>query len=138
MPGKPMTISVMLAVRDAQAASVWYQRALGATVLWDLGSVVGLEILGAPFFLGEPEANGWETPSTLGLTTTRVQIFCDRPEQVWARAVASGANGADGAGHPIQEHHMPWGVHRQGGFVDPYGHIWFVGDRTPLSEHDHE
>lgn len=138
MPNKPITVSVMLAVGDAQAASAWYQRALGARVLWDLGSVVGLEILGAPFFLGEPEANGWETPTKLGLTTTRIQIFCDDPDQVWARAVESGANGAEGAGHPIQEHQMPWGVHRQGGFVDPHGHVWFVGDHTPLSEHGHE
>lgn len=138
MLNKAITVSVMLAVGDAQAASDWYQRALGATVLWNLGSVVGLNILGAPFFLGEPEANGWETPTKLGMTTTRVQIFCDNPEQVWTRAVESGANGTSGAGHPIQEHHMPWGVHRQGGVVDPYGHIWFIGDQTPLSEHGHK
>ncbi len=30
-------------------------------------------------------------------------------------------------------HQMPWGVHRQGGFLDPFGHIWFVGDRSPLN-----
>jgi hypothetical protein len=52
-------ISLMLAVPDAQAASAWHQRALGATKLWDLGSVVGMEIDGA-FFPGEPEHNGWE------------------------------------------------------------------------------
>jgi PhnB protein len=125
----------MLAVPDAQAARMWYQRALGATILWDLGSVVGLEIQGARFFLGEPKANGWETPTKLGLTTTRIQIFCDDPEQVIGRAVEAGANGSEGAGHPIQEHKMPWGVHRQGGFVDPFGHIWFVGDCSPLEEH---
>ena len=36
--------------------------ALGATVLWSLGSVAGLEIAGAPFFLGEPANNGWAHP----------------------------------------------------------------------------
>jgi len=46
-------ISLMMAVEDAPAASAWYQRALGASVLWSLGSVVGLEIEGAPFFLHE-------------------------------------------------------------------------------------
>jgi hypothetical protein len=30
----------MLAVADAQAALSWYKRALGATELWNLGSVV--------------------------------------------------------------------------------------------------
>jgi len=43
-------ISVMLAVADTPTAVEWYKRALGATVLWSLGSVAGLEIAGAPFF----------------------------------------------------------------------------------------
>jgi PhnB protein len=30
---------------------------------------------------------------------------------------------------------MPWGPHRQGGFSDPFGHIWFVGDRSPLGRY---
>ena len=137
MPNTSIALSVMVAVPDAQDAKTWYQRAFGATVLWDLGSVVGLEIQGAPFFLGEPEANGWETPSKLGLPTARIQIFCDDPDRVMARAVEAGANASTGAGHAIQEHHMPWGVHRQGGLIDPYGHIWFVGDRTPLVAHEH-
>jgi hypothetical protein len=46
-------ISVMLAVADTPSAVAWYKRALGATELWSLGSVGGLEIAGAPFFLGE-------------------------------------------------------------------------------------
>jgi len=29
-------ISLMMAVEDAQAASAWYQQALGASVLWSL------------------------------------------------------------------------------------------------------
>jgi len=32
---------------------------------------------------------------------------------------------------------MPWGPHRQGGFVD-VGHVWFVGDRSPLARHPRE
>ena len=53
-------ISVMLAVADTPTAVEWYKRALDATELWSLGSVAGLEIAGAPFFLGEPADNGWE------------------------------------------------------------------------------
>ena len=45
-------ISVMLAVADARAAVAWYKQALGATQLWSLGSVAGMEIAGAPFFVG--------------------------------------------------------------------------------------
>jgi uncharacterized glyoxalase superfamily protein PhnB len=30
---------------------------------------------------------------------------------------------------------MPWGKHRQGGFFDPFGHLWLVGDTSPLDRH---
>ena len=60
-----LALSVMLAVPDTPAAVAWYQRALGATLLWDLGGVAGLEIAGAPFFLGEPANNG-KVPQSLG------------------------------------------------------------------------
>jgi len=33
---------------------------------------------------------------------------------------------------PVRDHDTPWGVHRQGGFRDPFGHVWLVGDHTPL------
>jgi uncharacterized glyoxalase superfamily protein PhnB len=119
----------MLAVPDAQAACAWYKRALGATELWNLGSVVGMEIDGAPIFVGEPEQNGWETPQKLGLPSCRVEVFCDNPDAFIARAVETGANGAV---DPIRIHQMPWGPHRQGAFIDPFGHKWLVGDASPL------
>jgi uncharacterized glyoxalase superfamily protein PhnB len=121
-------ISAMLAVEDAQAASAWYQQALGATQLWSLGSVVGLEIAGAPFFLHEPTASGFDSPAALGRTTARVEVFTDDPDSFVARAVAAGADGND----EIIDHQVPWGIHRQGGFRNPYGHIWLVGDESPL------
>ncbi len=126
-------ISVMLAVPDAGAAARWYARAVGATELWNLGSVVGLTVAGAPFFLGQPEGNGWDTPATLGSRTVRVEVFVDDPDAFIERAVAAGA---DGSIDPIQDHQMPWGTHRQGGFIDPFGHLWLVGDRSPLTTHD--
>ena len=46
-------ISLMLAVQSAPDAADWYKRALGARELWSLGSVVGLEVDGAAFFLHE-------------------------------------------------------------------------------------
>jgi PhnB protein len=88
-------ISAMLAVEDAQAASAWIQQALGATQLWSLGSVVGLEIAGAPFFLHEPTASGFDSPAALGRTTARVKVFTDDPDSFVARAVAAGADGND-------------------------------------------
>jgi uncharacterized glyoxalase superfamily protein PhnB len=122
-------ISLMLAVPDAQAALAWYQRALGAREIWNLGSVVGMEIDSAPIFLGEPERNGWETPERLGAPSCRVEVFCDDPDSFIDRAVAAGATSAR---ERVRVHEMPWGPHRQGGFVDPFGHKWLVGDRSPL------
>ena len=119
----------MLAVPDAPKAVEWYQRALGAKLLWSLGSVAGLEIEGAPFFVGQPEKNGWSSPQEAGTTTLRVELFCDDPDAVIQRALEAGATGSL---DNIRNHQMPWGVHRQGGFIDPFGHIWFVGDRSPL------
>jgi len=124
-----LVISVMLAVTDAPAACAWYKEALGATELWNLGSVIGLEIAGAAFFLGQPEINGWEIPTKLGVTTTRIEVFCNDPDTFIARAVQAGANGSF---DKIKNHEAPWGIHRQGGFIDPFGHIWLVGDKSPL------
>ena len=133
-PARPPVISVMLAVPDAPAALEWYTRALGAKLLWTLGSVAGLEIEGSPFFLGQPERNGWETPQALGMPTCRVEVFCDDPDEFVARALMEGASSRHNrkTSDPVRDNQMPWGTHRQGGFTDPFGHIWLVGDRSPL------
>jgi len=127
----PPVISVMLIVPDADAAVTWYKTALGAAELWNLGGVAGLEISGAPFFLHEVNpGNATETsPGPAGVTSTRIEVFADDPDSVIARAVAAGAT----AGAEIEDHRVPWGTHRQGGFTDPFGHRWSVGDRSPLS-----
>lgn len=125
-----LAISIMLAVEDTAKAIAWYKQALGATELWNLGGVAGLEINGAPFFLGEPANNGWESPTKLGITTTRIEVFCDDPDLFITQAVQAGANGSL---DQIKNHEAPWGVHRQGGFIDPFGHIWLVGDKSPLN-----
>lgn len=124
-----LVVSVMLAVEDASAAVNWYKKALGATELWNIGAVVGMEIEGAPFFLSEPENNGWEAPTKLGITSARVEIFCDNPDTLITRALEAGAKGSL---DDLKDHQASWGIHRQGHFVDPFGHIWFVGDKSPL------
>jgi len=118
----------MLAVPDTPAAVDWYTKALGARLLWSMGSVAGLEIDGAPFFLHEPVKDRFASPKEIGATTVRVEVFVDKPDQVIARAVAAGATGDE-----IKDYTVPWGAHRQGGFTDPFGHIWLVGDKSPLN-----
>lgn len=126
-------VSVMLAVAEAAEASSWYQRALGATELWSLGSVVGLQIEGAPFFLHEPTDSGFVSPAAQGQTTARVEVFLEDPDTFVRGAVDAGA---DGSTEEVRDHEVPWGIHRQGGFRDPFGHVWLVGDRSPLQHHD--
>ncbi len=121
------TVSVMLAVPDTPIAIDWYEKALGARVLWSLGSVAGLEIDGAPFFLHQPVKGGFESPNVIGITTARVELFVDDPDPVITRAVQAGATGGD-----VRDYAAPWGTHRQGSFTDPFGHVWHVGDRSPL------
>ena len=127
------SISVMLIVPDAAAAIAWYTRALDARVLWDLGGVAGLEVAGAPFFLHEVNSrNPAETdPREAGTTSTRIELFVEDPDAVLERALAAGAT----PGSTVEDHETPWGIHRQGGFKDPFGHNWSVGDRSPLSPH---
>lgn len=127
-----LEISVMLAVEDAATAAKWYKKTLGATELWNLGSVIGLEIGGAAFFLGEPAKNGWNTPTALGMPSVRVEVFCVDPDTFIAKAIEGGAKGS--MDH-IENHQMPWGTHRQGSFVDPFGYKWLVGDRSPLKHY---
>ena len=59
-------------------------------------------------------------------------MFCDDPDGMIARALEAGAKGSL---DDIKDHQTLWGIHRQGGFVDPFGHIWLVGDRSPLSRY---
>ena len=123
-------ISVMLIVPDGGAAVSWYREALGADVLWDLGGVAGLEVAGAPFFLHEanPDNPTENSPDRVGQTSVRVEVFVDDPDAFIERAVAAGAR----QGSPVTAHELPWGTHRQGGFHDPFGHRWSVGDTSPL------
>jgi hypothetical protein len=65
----------------------------------------------------------------IGTTTVRVEVFADDPDTYVERAIAAGA---DGALDPMRDHQTPWGTHRQGGFHDPFGHVWLVGDKSPL------
>jgi PhnB protein len=67
------------------------------------------------------------SPNELGTRTARVELFVDDPDEVIARAIKAGATGGG-----INNHERPWGIHRQGGFIDPFGHNWLVGDKSPL------
>jgi len=125
------TISVMLIVPDATAALAWYKEALGATVLWDLNGVAALSVAGAAFFVHavNPANPAERSPAEVGATSTRIELLVGDPDAFLDRAIAAGAS----IRSAMQDHEAPWGSHRQGGFTDPFGHAWSVGDTTPLT-----
>jgi uncharacterized glyoxalase superfamily protein PhnB len=129
-PGQPAVVTVMLIVPDGAAAVGWYTGALGAELMWDLGGVAALRLQGAPFLLHEavPGKQQEVSPAEAHLTTTRIEVFVDAPEDLVERAATAGASGVT----PVTDHDAPSGIHRQGGFTDPFGHRWSVGDRSPL------
>jgi uncharacterized glyoxalase superfamily protein PhnB len=120
----------MLIVSNASAAASWYKTALGAAELRNLGGVAGLHLDGAPFFLHEavPGKTSEPSPTQVGLTTTRIELFVDDPDGFIDRAARYEATNLEHA----TMHETPWGAHWQGGFTDPFGHRWSLGDRTPL------
>jgi PhnB protein len=133
LPPRSPTISVMLIVPDADAAIAWYKEALGASELWNLGGVAGLEIRGAAFFIHEvnPRNPAERSPGQIGATSTRIELFVEGPDALIARALDAGAT----PGGETEDHERPWGTHRQGGFRDPFGHNWSLGDMSPLGRH---
>ncbi|MCL2581912.1 MAG: VOC family protein [Streptosporangiales bacterium] len=127
------SLSVMLIVPDTPDAVSWYKKALGAAELWNLGSVAGLELRGAPFMLHEsvPGRMTESSPIEASMTTTRIEVFVDDPGELIDQATQAGATDVE----QLTGHDAPWGTHQQGGFTDPFGHRWSVGDRTPLQRH---
>lgn len=132
-PTNHASVSVMLIVPDTPAAVSWYQTALGVAELWNVGGVAGLHLRGAPFMLHEavPGRKTEQSPVEAGLTTTRIEVFVDHPGQLIEQAAEAGATDIE----PLTDHQAPWGTHQQGGFTDPFGHRWSIGDRTPLQQY---
>ncbi|HTX62232.1 MAG TPA: hypothetical protein VMD28_01230 [Acidimicrobiales bacterium] len=62
------------------------------------------------------------------MTSTRIELFVEDPDAVLDRALQQGAL----LGSAVDVHRAPWGTHRQGGFRDPFGHYWSVGDWSPV------
>src|ERR1035437_8646979 len=86
-------LSVMLIVSNTAAAVSWYTKALGAGQLWDLDGVAGLPLDSAPFFLHEsvPGKTQEPSPTDVGLTTTRSEVFGEAPDDLRELAAQAGA-----------------------------------------------
>src|SRR5437660_11074590 len=86
----------MVAVPNAPEAVAWYMRALGAVELWNLGSVAGLEIAGAPSFVGETANNGRESPTKHGKSDARNEGVRDARDAITAHPACRAPKGSVG------------------------------------------
>jgi PhnB protein len=124
VPAGMHTITPHIVVRDAVAASEWYQRALGAAERDRLplpnGKVMYAEVWfgDSPVMVADefPEF-GILSPLTLGGTAVVLHIFTEDVDSAWQRAVDAGAEVAV----PLEDQF--WGD-RQGQLLDPFGHKW--------------
>jgi PhnB protein len=123
-PAPPHTITPHIVVRDAIAASDWYQRALGA-VEQDRLPLPGGKVMYIELRFGDTNVMvadefpdyGVVSPLTIGGTAVVLHIFSVDVESDWQRAVDAGAEVL----LPLQDQF--WGD-RQGQLLDPFGHKW--------------
>ena len=118
------TVTPHLVVRDAAAASQWYQRALGAEERGRI-PVPGGRFMQIELRFGDstvmiadefPEL-GVVSPRSVGGTVGALVIHTDDVDALWRRALEARAE----VSVPLQE--MFWGD-RHGEIFDPFGHRW--------------
>ena len=116
----------MLSLRNAAAASEFYQSAFGAHEVSRVTSPQGLTVIllaigGAEFgAVDEAPHVGNISPETLGGTSVRVSLQVADPDAVAQRAIDVGAELI----FPVED--QPYGM-RQGRVQDPFGHHWLIG-----------
>jgi PhnB protein len=118
------TITPHLVVRDAAAASEWYQRAFGAEergripVPGGRFTQIELRFGDSTVMIADefPELDVL-SPRSVGGTVGALVIHTDDVDALWERALEAGAE----VSVPLQE--MFWGD-RHGEIFDPFGHRW--------------
>ena len=118
------SIQPELWIDEARQAVEFYTVAFEAKVLHLVGDgadvVAQLDVEGAVFWVVTADTNRRRlSPSAADGTTGRTLLVVDDPDQVHARAVASGATLTS----PVADEHG-W---RVGRIVDPFGHEWEIG-----------
>ena len=118
-------------VRDVSAALEFYKKAFGATELMRLTDPDG-HVRQAEFKVGtSPVMLGWhasiEMPnaSMENLPQISVYLYVEDVDSFAAQAVAAGAK----VMYPIQDQFYG---NRDGGIVDPFGVVWWVGTRIEV------
>ncbi|MBO0687918.1 MAG: VOC family protein [Candidatus Dormibacteraeota bacterium] len=125
----PSTVSAHIAVRGAEAAAAWYERAFGA----ELGRRIAVpdgRFMEIEVRLGDsvvsicdefPEM-GVVSPLSLGGTYGALHIATTDASTVWSQALAAGAEVHQELADTF------WGE-RHGQIIDPFGHRWGISQR---------
>ena len=116
-------VTPYLIVSDGDAAIGWYEKALGAKLVYRMvfGDKVGhaeLSLGGGHFMLAaEFPDMGFTSPLARGGTTVSMLLYVDDVDAAHATAIAAGATEAQ----PLQV--QMWGD-RSCQIIDPFGHRW--------------
>jgi PhnB protein len=130
IPVGPRAITAYLTIKGAAKAIEFYKKAFGAKELMRWTGKDGrvghaeIEISGTPLFISDehPEI-GVISPETLGGTGVGLHLVVEDASVTFARAIAAGAK----AERPVED--QPYGE-KSGTLRDPFGHRWFVTQRT--------
>lgn len=126
------TLAPYLRVKDAAAAIAWYCKALGAVeqARYEMadGSIghAELDVHGNMLCLADSSpSQQFPVPQTYNDVPITLYALVPDVDAVFNRAVESGAR----VERPLAN--QEYGE-RNGGFVDPFGHIWYVS--TPIAD----
>ncbi len=136
MPPTPSGVVAYLTVSDAAGAIAFYEKALGAKLLYtqkhdSTGRIMhaALDVNGGRMFLADdfPEMNNGQanTPETFGGSPVTLHIQVDDVDATVVSAVEHGAS----VTFPVTD--MFWGD-RFGKIRDPFGHEWSIA--TPVQK----
>src|SRR5262249_23295059 len=118
------TITLHLVVADAEAATAWYTRVLGATEIGRI-EVPGGKLMQVELRFGDSTVMladefpdlGVLSPLSVGGTATVLHLRSGDVDALWQHAVDAGAE----VRQPLQD--AFWGE-RYGQITDPFGHRW--------------
>lgn len=138
IPPGMRAVTPYLAIAGAAQALEFYKKAFGAKELSRQPLPDG-KLMHASMKIGDsivmmadefPGGN-LRAPPSVGTTTFMLHIYSKDVDKLWAQAVAAGAKVA----MPLDN--MFWGE-RYGQLVDPFGHLWTLSMRIPMSAAEKE
>ena len=130
IPVGPRAITAYLTIKGAANGIEFYKKAFGAKELMRWTGKDGrvghaeIEISGTPVFISDehPEM-GIVSPETLRGTSVGLHLLVEDADATFKRAVDAGGK----AVRPLEDE--PWGE-KSGTLQDPFGHRWYVTQRT--------